>query len=320
MAKIKGHYRKKKVAVLMGGPSGEREVSLRSGQAVLNALKERGYEAESMDAGRNLTQELQDQKFSVAYNALHGTWGEDGMVQALLETAGIPYTGCGVVSSATTMDKIFTKRILMHEELPTPPFYSMKEGDEIPAELSTIGWPLVVKPNRDGSSLGITICKKKEELQEAIHKAFNRDRQILLEKFIPGRELTVGVVEGEALPLVEIVPNHEFYNYEAKYTKGGSNYFCPAKVDQELSKIMMEMALKVNYLFNCRGGIRIDFRLSPKEEPSILEINTSPGMTELSLLPMGAKEAGYSFADLVELILDGAKLEERISWAKVGKK
>ena len=314
MIKPVGNHKNKKNAVLMGGPSGEREVSLRSGNAVLNALKTRGYDAVGVDAGADLINQLTSQKIDIAYNALHGTWGEDGTVQALLETAGIAYTGSSILSSSLTMDKAFTKDLLIHHGLPTPKAQVYFQGDQ--HQPPDIKLPYVVKPASEGSSLGITICKSEDQFSQALQDAFKHDTKVLVESFVPGRELTVGILVGKhALPIVEIKPNHEFYSYEAKYTAGGSEYFCPADLPAEVANKTSEIALKANRLFDCQGGSRVDFRYNPEDQAiQIIELNTSPGMTELSLLPMAAREAGLSFADLVEVILDHAKRHMRVSW------
>lgn len=314
MLKPKGEFKGKKVAVLMGGPSGEREVSLRSGAAVLKALQERGYQAVGIDAHPDLLTELKREKVDVCYNALHGTFGEDGVVQGLLETARIPYTGSGVSACVLTMDKILTKRLLALERIPTAEDVVVKKSEvsKIP-EISFTG-PYVVKPAREGSSLGISICESKSQLPDAVGIAAKFEGEILIEKFIAGRELTVGIVGDAMFAPVEIVSKNAFYDYQAKYTKGYSQYFCPAEIPAAVVEKISNLALRSYRVLGCRGGARVDFRLDAQHNPFVIELNTSPGMTELSLLPMGAKAYGLSFADLVECILDSAGLEIHIGW------
>lgn len=311
---IKGRYRGKRVGVLLGGPSGEREVSLRSGKAVGEALKSRGYDVIPLDPKPTLIEDLKRERIEVVYNVLHGTWGEDGLVQALLETAAIPYTGSGVLASAVTMHKVFTKRVLLEAGFKTPAYRALRRGESISVKDLPATLPVVVKPASEGSSLGVTICKKESDLPAALQAAFALDPMILVEAFVPGRELTVSVVSGHALPVVEIVPSREFYDYQAKYTPGGSKYFCPADIDKNLAAEMQRVSERVCALFECQGGVRVDYRVNPEGEAFIIELNTSPGMTELSLLPMAAKAAGYSYADLTELVLDTAEVKERVQW------
>jgi len=312
--KPKGVFKGKKVAVLMGGPSGEREVSLRSGAAILKALQERGYHAMAIDAHPDLVTELKREKVEVCYNALHGTFGEDGVLQGLLESARIPYTGSGVSACVLTMDKIITKRLLALEHIPTAEDVVVKKSDLANIPEIPFPGPYVVKPAREGSSLGISICENKSQLPNAVGIAAKFEGEILIEKFIAGRELTVGIVGNAMFPSVEIVSKNAFYDYQAKYTKGFSQYFCPAEIPPVVAENLSNLALKSYRVLGCRGGARVDFRLDAKQNPFVIELNTSPGMTELSLLPMGAKAYGLSFADLVECILDSAGLEIHIGW------
>lgn len=315
MLKPKGLFKNKNVAVLMGGPSGEREVSLRSGAAVLKALQERGYRAVGIDANANLLSDLKKEKIEVCYNALHGTFGEDGVVQGLLESARIPYSGSGVSACVLTMDKILTKRLLGLQKIPSAEDVVVQKShiDTIP-KISFAG-PYVVKPSREGSSLGISICDGQAQLPKAIAEAAKFEGDILVEKFIAGRELTVGIVGDAVFPPVEIVSKNAFYDYQAKYTKGYSQYFCPAEIPREVTEKLSDLALKSYRVLGCRGGARVDFRLDANQSAFVIELNTSPGMTELSLLPMGAKAYGLSFADLVECVLDSAGLEIHIGWS-----
>jgi len=313
--KPKGLFKNKKVAVLMGGPSGEREVSLRSGAAVLKSLQERGYNAIGVDAHVDLLSDLKKEKVEVCYNALHGTYGEDGVVQGLLESARIPYSGSGVSACVLTMDKVLTKRLLAMQDIPTAEDVVVKKSHVETNPKVSFSGPYVVKPAREGSSLGITICDNKSQLPDAIREAAKFEGDILIEKFIAGRELTVGIVGDAVFPPVEIVCKNAFYDYQAKYTKGFSQYFCPAEIPDSVTENLSNLALKAYQALGCRGGARVDFRLDANQNAFVIELNTSPGMTELSLLPMGAKAYGLNFADLVESILDSAGLEIHIGWS-----
>jgi len=334
-----------KVAVLMGGRSSEREISLRTGQGVAQALRNLGHDVTSVDGadGSVLTPGSEEatapkrdsvlklplsamltcvqspavQAADVVFIALHGTYGEDGVIQAALELAGKTYTGSGVLASALAMDKAMTKRVLEREAIPTPHWVLLESG--VPG--STIdtsllgGYPLVVKPNAEGSTVGLSIVKHPSELNPALEIAGRHDHQILIEQYVDGRELTVAVVGEEAYPVVEIAPKSGFYDYEAKYTKGKTDYTCPAKIPTELGRHVRELAVECCAVLGCRGAARVDFRLSEDDEPMVLEVNTVPGMTPTSLVPMAALAKGLSYDQLVGRILDLARADAKAAKA-----
>jgi D-alanine-D-alanine ligase len=288
----RAQLKKKKIAVLMGGLSGERDVSLRTGAAVLKALLGAGYQAVGIDAGHDLPARIAAEGIEVAFIALHGRYGEDGCVQGLLEMMGVPYTGSGVLASS----------------LPTPGFEVFRVDDET-EEIIARGrnFPLVVKPSSEGSTLGVTIAHNAEELRRGIDEARRFEGRILVEDFIPGSELTVGVLDGQALPVIEIVAAEGFYDYQAKYTAGRTEYLLPAPLEKSLANRLQETAVRACAAVGCRGAVRADFRLDGQKF-YCLEINTIPGMTETSLLPKAAAAAGVDFTELVERILAGADL------------
>lgn len=298
------------IGVLLGGLSAEREVSLRTGNAVLKALEVLGYRALAIDAGRDLAAQLREQQVEVAFIALHGRFGEDGTIQGLLETLAIPYTGSGVLASALAIDKVMTKQLLLHHELPTPGFAVCRRGDDVDSFVAGCRhFPLVVKPNREGSTIGITIASNAGELQQGLKAALALDRVVLVEDFVGGPELTVSVLGGEVLPIIQIVPNSGFYDYQAKYTPGQTRYLLPAPIDPLLYQRIQQVALEACRLLGCRGAARVDFMVREKEFYCI-EVNTVPGMTETSLLPKAAAQSGIGFNELVERILLDADLDK----------
>lgn len=301
---------KKKIGVLMGGLSAEREISLKTGQATLDALSQLGYDAVSVDAGHDLAERLRDLKIDVAFVALHGRFGEDGRVQGVLEMMQIPYTGSGVMSSSITIDKIMTKKVLLYHELPTPGFDFIRPGDA-PAELfeRCRHLPLVVKPSREGSTIGITIARDRDELRRGIETAAGMDGTVLVEEFIDGAELTVSVVNGEALPIIQIVPKSGFYDYQAKYLAQDTQYLLPAPLDAVSYQRVQEAAVKAYKVLGCRGAARVDFMFREREFYCI-EVNTVPGMTPTSLLPKAAGAAGMDFGQLIEKMLLDADLDK----------
>jgi D-alanine-D-alanine ligase len=334
-----------KVAVLMGGRSSEREISLRTGQGMAQALRNLGHDVTSVDAadGGVLTPGSEEstapkrdsvlklplsamltcvqspavQAAEVVFIALHGTYGEDGTIQAALELAGKTYTGSGVLASALAMDKAMTKRVLEREAIPTPHWVLLESG--VPGrtiDTSLLGgYPLVVKPNAEGSTVGLSIVKHPSELDPALEIAGRHDSQILIEQYVDGREFTVAVVGEEAYPIVEIAPKSGFYDYEAKYTKGKTDYTCPAKLPTELGRHVRELAVECCAVIGCRGVARVDFRLSEDDEPMVLEVNTVPGMTPTSLVPMAALAKGLSYDQLVGRMLDLARADARAAKA-----
>src|SRR5574342_933628 len=304
-----------RVGVLMGGQSSEREVSLRTGAAVHRALCRRGYDAVTIDVGPTLSRDLQDQKIAVAFLALHGSGGEDGSMQGFLETVGIPYTGSGIQASAVGMHKVTTKTILAACGIPVPAGIVIKRGEKVTSaqalKKGKLRWPVVVKPASEGSTIGVTIVKKPSQWNDALALAHKYDRDAMVEAYIPGHEVTVSLLgrQGEAplvLPAVEIVAPGGFYDFAAKYEKGKTQYLCPAPLSAAVTKQIRAFALKTYEVLGCAGAARVDFRITPRGRPYVLEINTVPGMTETSLLPMAAAQAGIDYAELTERILESA--------------
>jgi D-alanine-D-alanine ligase len=304
-----------RIGVLMGGQSSEREVSLRTGAAVHRALCRRGYDAVTIDVGPTLSRELQDQKIALAFLALHGPGGEDGSIQGFLETLGIPYTGSGVQASAVGMHKVTTKTVLAAHGIPVPPGVVIKRGEKIsrPHVLRSakLRWPVVIKPASEGSTIGVTIVKKPAQWGEALALAHRYDRDAVVEAYIPGHEITVSLLGRKdemplALPAVEIVAANGFYDFSAKYEKGKTRYLCPAPLPSALTKQLRNLALRTYEVLGCSGAARVDFRITPRGRPYVLEINTAPGMTETSLLPMAAAQAGIGYEELTERILESA--------------
>jgi D-alanine-D-alanine ligase len=295
----------KKIGVLMGGKSSEREISLKSGAAVLQSLARSGYTAVRIDAANGLIESLKREKIQVAFVALHGRWGEDGTVQGLLEVMGIPYTGSGVLGSAISMDKAIMKLLLDSIDLPTPAYAICSLGNDVKFPM-----PFVVKPANEGSTIGISIVRKKEEKPGAIESAMKYDKKVLLEKYIEGDEITVGVVNDQVLPVIQVKPLKGFYDFEAKYTKGMTEYIVPAKISKKVEKRAQNLALTVYKAFELSGCARVDMMVDhDKDMPLVIDINTSPGMTETSLVPKAWGYLGRSFDDLVEEILKGASLK-----------
>lgn len=292
-----------KIGVLMGGLSSEREISLRSGKAVFEALKRKGYDAVCIDPAPDLGLILQRRKVDAAFICLHGTPGEDGTVQGLLEFMGIPYTGSGVLASAAAMDKIVTKKLLIYHAIPTPDFSVNEHGRTTGKRIAL---PVIVKPATQGSTIGVSRVSVKKDLEKAIRIARRFGPKVLIEKFIQGRELTVGILNDLPLPVVEIRPMSGFYDFKSKYTPGRTEYRVPAPLLRRVSKRVQELALSAHRALGCNGASRVDFMLADGDDPYVLEVNTIPGMTETSLLPKAAREAGISFDDLVERILTAA--------------
>ena len=302
------NYRDKKVAVIMGGDSAEREVSLRSGAAVLQALLERGYNAVKVDSATNVAGQLVAQRCEVAFIALHGRHGEDGTIQGLLEIMGIAYTGSGVLASALAIDKEMTKRQVAGQVTLADSVLVTADDDCVGLWQRCGGVAQVVKPVREGSTLGISIARDEAQLQAAIAAAREFDRRVLVEQYIDGREVTVAVVNGRALPVIEVVAASGFYDYAAKYTAGTTRYLVPAPLDDEVYSALQRDAERSFAALGCRGAARVDFIVAPGGN-YFLEVNTIPGMTATSLLPKAAACEGMNFADLVELILADASLD-----------
>ena len=287
-----------RIAVLMGGRSSEREISLKTGKAVSDALREMGHEVIELDLTEDLPCKLLEIKPDKVFIALHGPYGEDGRVQGLLDILGIPYTGSGVLGSAIAMDKDITKRLLKFEGIPTPDWVCIRKGEEIPE------WkvfPAVVKPADQGSSVGLKVVKDPCDLESSVKELFRITEKVLVESFVEGRDMTVGVLKGKPLPVIEIRPKKGIYDYESKYTKGATDYVFLE--DEGLSEELQDIALRVYRLLELKDVSRVDFRVDREGRPYVLEVNTIPGMTELSLLPMACMRVGIDFKELLSIIL-----------------
>ena len=296
----------KRIVVLMGGPSAEREISLRTGQAVLAALLRKGYDAIPLDMDRSVGMRLRELHAQMVFIALHGPGGEDGTIQGMLEIIGLPYTGSGVQACAMAMDKAVTKALLEYHDIPVPKGMVRTRLERKAPLPRGFRFPVVVKPLNQGSTLGISIVRQSRELGAGMDLALTYGPSVLVEEYIKGRELTVGVVNDRPLPAVEIHAPNGFYDYAAKYTAGASVYLAPAPLSVSTAKLLQTLALEVHRHLGCRGATRVDFRLNPRGRPFVLEINTVPGMTQTSLLPMAAKVARLSYEGLVEAILQSA--------------
>ncbi|MFO7751835.1 MAG: D-alanine--D-alanine ligase [Desulfobacteraceae bacterium] len=302
---------KTKLALLSGGVSSEREVSLNSGNQVFEALNKDRYDITRYDPATDIKQLVKDAKdIDVALVLLHGPYGEDGTVQGLLDLLGIPYQGAGVLGSAAAMNKVASKRLYRHAGIPVPEYIVLNAGDRVDTYALTeqIDLPVVVKPACAGSSVGMTIVKRESELKKAVHKAFEHDDCILVEAYIKGMELTCGVIgnkDAKALPVIEIVPgkDHEFFDYDAKYLPGATEEICPARIDRHLTAQVQEIAVKSHHALFLKGYSRTDMLLS-KGSLYVLETNTIPGMTATSLYPQAAGVAGYSFTTLLDELID----------------
>jgi D-alanine-D-alanine ligase len=301
-----------KVAVLLGGDSSEREISLISGRAVLAALQARGIDAHGFDPHEKPVQALASEGFARAWNILHGPGGEDGLIQGTLEWLGIPYTGSGVLASALTMDKLKTKRVIVGAGLAAPEYAVLTSPQDLPAALAKIGLPLMVKPSSQGSSVGITKVKSAEEFRRAFDEARAVDPIVFAEAFIGGDEFTVGILQGQALPSIRIVPATEFYDYQAKYFRNDTQYHCPSGIDAAAETELRGAALAAFAVTDCAGWGRVDFmRDKATGKFYFIEINTTPGMTDHSLVPMAARQAGVDFPELCWRVLETSFLRMR---------
>ena len=300
--------KQEKIAVLLGGTSAEREVSLNSGTAVLNALRKKGYDAHPIDPKTFPVATLKEQGFDRVFNILHGRGGEDGTMQGLLEQIGIPYTGCGVMASALTMDKMRTKMLWKAFGLPVAEMeiVTVENRATLNPEsvVKKLGLPLMVKPSLEGSSVGLTKVKTMEELESAVDFALKFDRTVLIEEWLAGDEFTVPVLDGEVLPSIKIVPEGEFYDYDAKYISDNTQYFCPAGLSDAREQELRRLVKQAYDVVGCRGWSRIDVMADAEGKFRLVEVNTNPGMTSHSLFPKSAATVGYSFEQLVEKILE----------------
>ena len=322
-----------KIAVFLGGTSPEREVSKASGKAIFEAIKSLGYNTFLIDPAYGNNQPEDDELFftdkdftqlknenyikavnselmndvDLVFLALHGKWGEDGTIQSLLELKGIKYTGSGILSSAVAMDKALSKTLFKAFDVNTADWITVSKNfnpkDTIRRIEKATGFPCVVKPNDQGSTVGLTIAKSPQEISDAVNLAHRFSNLALIERYIPGREMTVAILDGEALPVLEIIPQGGFYDYKRKYTHGMSEYIVPAEIKQDIAAEMQNQAIKAFNALQCSGYARVDFRLTEANEIYCLEVNTLPGMTSTSLVPKMAKVVGYSFNDLIDKII-----------------
>jgi D-alanine-D-alanine ligase len=302
-----------RVAVLKGGRSLERQVSLRSGARVEHALGRLGHEPVPIDAGLDLIRRLREAQPDVAFVAMHGRDGEDGTVQELLEILDIPYTGSGVLACVRATDKVLAKHLLMEAEIPTPDFFAFNEtafrelgaGEALEAIEQRLGFPIVVKPSSQGSALGIKFALSPADIPAALVAAFSYDSKVLLERHVDGRELAVSILDGEALPVVEAVPQGDaFYDFQARYEIGRTDFTCPADLPDALTEQAQELALSTYRLLGCQAFARIDLMMGADDRLTVLEADPIPGFTETSLLPQAAEAAGISFDALVGRILE----------------
>ncbi|MGY8625256.1 D-alanine--D-alanine ligase [Chromobacterium violaceum] len=293
-----------KVAVLMGGSSSEREVSLMSGAGVLSALRSKGVDAHGFDPSEKPLSALKEEGFDCVFNILHGPFGEDGTLQGALEALGMPYTGCGVMASAIAMDKWRTKLLWKGAGLPIPAFELLDENSDFDAIERQLGLPIFVKPSTEGSSIGVTKVKQPGELRAAFDEARKYDKVVIAEQFIGGGEYTCAVIGETAYPTIKIEPATEYYDYQAKYFRDDTVYRCPSGLAPEVEARARELALKAFKVLGCRGWSRVDFLMDEAGEIYLLEANTSPGMTSHSLVPMAARAEGIAYEDLCLKVLD----------------
>lgn len=304
----------KKIGVLYGGLSAEREVSLKSGTAVHQALVAQGYNAVAIDVGRDLADVLKSEGIEVAFIALHGRYGEDGCVQGLLELLQIPYTGSGVLASALAMHKFYSKQAFAASGILTAPFRCYRRGESVALNDLPFSLPLVVKPVQEGSSVGVSIVKEEGQLAKALELAFRHDDEILVEKFIGGQEVQVGIINNRPVGAIEIVPKNEFYDFEAKYTDGMAEHIFPARLEDSLYEKAQQVGLAAHLALGCKGYSRVDLLVTPNGDCYVLEVNTLPGMTALSLLPeIALKGGGLTFETLVAGIIDSAELTIKVN-------
>ncbi|MBP9113907.1 MAG: D-alanine--D-alanine ligase [Polyangiaceae bacterium] len=315
-------WKNKRVGVLMGGFSAERDISLRTGAGVVRALQERGYDAFPVVLGPAPVDEaIRDADMDVAFLALHGRGGEDGCVQGVLELFGIPYTGSNVLASALAMDKLKAKELFRLHNVPTPPYYSVEArtflASKVKEELAmslhgSFGFPAIVKPRREGSSVGVAKVANAKELVSALEDAFRYDNNAIVERFIVAKEVHVGILDGVVLGSVEIAPKEGVYDFSAKYTAGKTDYFVPPRLEETRVSGAQRLAERAVSALGCTGAVRVDMLITEGENEYVLEVNTLPGMTETSLLPKIARGQGIEYGPLCEQILSGAELHQGI--------
>ncbi len=299
-----------KVAVLMGGLSAEREISLKSGQAVLDALLASGVDAHKVDVSKDIIQDLIAGKFDRVFNMLHGRQGEDGVIQGALELLGLPYTGSGVLASAIGMDKLRTKEIWLANGMATPAFLTLNHETKAEDVVKVLGLPLIVKPFKEGSSIGMSKVSDISEMKPAMELALQYDNDVLAEKWIEGDEYTAAIVSNESLPLIRLETDNTFYDFDAKYVSDATQYHCPCGLDDKEEDRLKMLAKKAFDAIGASGWGRVDMMLDASGESYLIEVNTLPGMTDHSLVPMAAKQAGYDFKTLVLNILDTSFLDK----------
>lgn len=304
--------KKRRVGVLMGGTSGEREISLRTGDGVASALEERGHDVARIVLGSEtpVDKALREAAIDVAFLALHGRLGEDGCIQGLLELCGIPYTGSSVLASALAMDKLKAKELFRLHNVPTPPYYVATDADLVDLEElhGSFGYPVIVKPRSEGSSIGLTKASDFAGLKSGIEAALEHDRWALVERYVKATEVHVGILDGRVLGAIEVVPRSGLYDYEAKYTAGQTDYVMPPRIAATRARGVMNLAERAVRALGCTGACRVDLLVTEGENEYVLEVNTLPGMTPTSLLPKIAESAGIDYGALCEMILDGATL------------
>ncbi|MBF6647125.1 D-alanine--D-alanine ligase [Methylobacter sp. BlB1] len=293
-----------RVAVLMGGAAAEREVSLKSGAAVYDALKRQGIDAIAIDVTGNPVEALAGLKVDRVFNIIHGRGGEDGVLQAVLDVMGIPYTGSGVLASALSMDKLRTKLCWQGYGLVTPKWFLLKDEHDLDDCIAQLGFPVIVKPAQEGSSIGMSKASNRDELQRALKTAAEFRCDVYAESWVAGKEYTVGVLNGEALPVIRLETPHAFYDYEAKYKATTTQYHCPCGLNQDDELQLRDLAVKASQVLGVKGWARLDVFVDDAGQYQLIEINTVPGMTDHSLVPMAAKQAGIDFDELVWRILE----------------
>lgn len=303
--------RKRKIGVLMGGWSSEREISLLSGQRVLESLGRQGFHSAGIDINRGFSDQIKSAKIDLAFIILHGRPGEDGTIQGYLDLLGVPYTGSGITSSALCIDKVVTKKLLEHSGIPTPPYVVASSRDKVAEAVAAaekkFGYPMIVKPRAEGSSVGIELLEGRRGAVERCERVRRGFGDLLIEQFVPGMIATVGILCGEVLPLLELVPKRQkFYDYEAKYTRGETDFVIPARLDPKTERRIRDLALDAHNLMGCKGFSRIDLMVKGAKQPFFLEINTLPGLTDISDLPAQAEKAGISYDEMIFRILADA--------------
>lgn len=302
-----------RVGVLAGGLSNEREISLKSGRAVYNALIKNGIDAIFLDVYEDVCDIIKNNNIDIAFIALHGRFGEDGTVQKILEDCGIPYTGSGPEASRLALDKIASKNVFVNSRIPVPKYVVFEKENFSIDDSVTLGFPIVVKPQMEGSSIGLSVVRRKEYLADALSVAFRYGEKIILEEYIDGRELTVGILDDEPLPVVEIVPKERVYDYNAKYTAPDTKYLVPAPIGDKLSEEAKRLGRLAHTSLGCRSFSRADMMMDKSGNIFVLEVNTIPGMTERSLLPKAAGACGLGFDDLCVKLIENAKTAKGIT-------